>query len=205
MRTLTGSSIPNIDTTDLASYPYGRFKDKTSSTSSDGTEISERTFGDVYQGMLEVIRRAGITPSGTAEKKDDSDIADAIEKMQPVMILRCGYDSTAAAVALFGGKYKEGYSAAFVETGVSGTTTIICKLTINKDGVLSTEKYFVKVSSGMVQPGVLSAKHNFDSAGDDYYFDNDAAGNVNYYDAAGTIIANVREVAQFIISVYKIA
>ena len=120
-------------------------------------------------------------------------------------VIRAGYDSTADAVVLFCGKYLAGYSAAFVETSVSGTTTVICKLTINKGGVLSTEKYFVQVTPAMVMPGVVSSMHNFDSDGSDYYFANDTAGNVNYYDAAGTDINLVREVTQFIINVYKIA
>lgn len=203
MRTLKGQAVVRNES-NPSDYPFDRILDAVPGVSA-GTPGEEKTFGDILQGIYEVLRRAGITPDETPEKKDSSQFADAVEFLKPVAIIRAGYDSTAAAVGLFGGKYKTGYSAAFVETSTSGTTTVLCKLSIKKDGVVSTEKFFVCVSSGMVQAGAISAKHNFDSDGSDYYFDNDAAGNINYYDADGSDIANVREVTQFIIKVYKIA
>lgn len=204
MKTLLGSGVPNIDTSDPTNFPKGDLKNKLEGVQS-GTPLNRTVLGDILQGMYEIIRRAGITFSETDEKKGDSQIADAIEFLKPVAIIRAGYDSTADAVALFGGKYIDGYSATFVESNTSGTTTVLCKLSIKKDGVVSTEKFFASVSSGMIQAGIVSAKHNFDSDGSDYYFDNDSAGNINYYDPAGSDIANVREVTQFVIKIYKIA
>ena len=165
MRTLTGSSIPNIDTTDLANYPYGKFKNKTSETANDGTELSERTLGDVYQGMIEIIRRAGITPSETAEMKDDSDIADAIDFLSPVMILKCGYDSAGAAYDVLTSKAKEGWTAEYSLSLWNDTIkNATMNLTIKKDGVAYSGNLFVSVCVARSiysddEPIVVGASH----------------------------------------------
>ena len=78
MRTLTGSSIPNIDTSDTTNYPKGRFKNDTGLNTNDGTEVSERTLGDLYQAFVEILRIYGETPDENPEHKDNSQIAKCL-------------------------------------------------------------------------------------------------------------------------------
>jgi len=203
-KTYLGSGVA-YDATESATYPKGRMKNDTTETAKDGTPLFKDTLDDSYQAIMELLRRAGITPNEALESKAESQVADAVQFMQPVAILRAGYDTTATAIALFGGKYLAGYTATFAENAVSGTTTIFCKLTINKDGAVSaTEKYFVQVTLADTGSRIVSSLHGTDSTGDDFYFDNDLGGNIVFYDPAGTDIAVVRSHAQFIITIYKV-
>lgn len=91
MRTLTGEGVPNI-TQPTAEYPFGKYKDKTSPSTNDGTELSERTLGDCYQGMLNTITGAGITPNNEPERKGDSQFQKAVELLKPVGVAVVGSD-----------------------------------------------------------------------------------------------------------------
>ena len=83
VRTLTGEGVPNI-TQPTAEYPYGKYKDKTSPSTNDGTELSERTLGDCYQGMLNTITGAGMTPNNEPERKGASQFQEAVELLKPI-------------------------------------------------------------------------------------------------------------------------
>jgi hypothetical protein len=207
MRSLTGSSIPNIDSSDLANYPYARFKNDSTPTAADGTELSERTLGDLYQAAIELLRLAGITPSETAEKKADSDIADAILKMQPVAVIRVGWDGDAAVMKVFGGKYLTGYTADFAESSVSGDTAVLCKLTVKKDAVATTENLLVNVTSafGLGAPSI-NATHGYNQTPGytGWYFQNDTAGNIIVGDPDSGAIADLRIRTNLLITVYKV-
>jgi len=200
MRSLTGSSIPNIDSSDLANYPYARFKNDSTPTAADGTELSERTLGDLYQAAVELLRRAVITPSETPEKKADSDIADAIGFLSPVMIIKVGYDST---VKVLGGSYKAGYTAEYT-TSLRLTGAVATKLTIKKDGVTSTENFYVDVtitSSAALKDHITAgASHGSNNAFG--YFDNDDNNIYISANGGGTSDADLEKV-NLIIKVFK--
>ena len=134
------------DETDLVNYPYGRPKDNTTETSADGTPIMEKTWGDFYNGFIELLRRAGITPSGNPEKKGVSDIADAVDFLSPVMILKCGYDGS-TGLAVLNGKYKAGWTAEYVAADWNaGLLMALNKLTVKKDGNVYVGDLFVNVA-----------------------------------------------------------
>jgi hypothetical protein len=164
------SDLANVDTSDPTNYPNGRLKNKVTGVSS-GTQLSEEALGDLIQAMYETIRRAGITISETEEKKEDSDFADAVLFHKPVAIIKVGYDST---VQVLGGSYIEGYSAEYT-TGITLTGAVANKLTIKKDGDVSTENFFVDVtitSSSVLKDQVTAgASHGSNNAFG--YFDND--------------------------------
>ena len=175
MRSLTGSSIPNIDSSDLANYPYARFKNDSTPTAADGTELSERTLGDLYQAAIELLRLAGITPSETAEKKADSDIADAIGFLKPIAILKLGGGGI-GEVAVLNSSAVAGYTFTYVASSYSSVTyTAKNKLTILKDSVVSTENFIVHVTPVLTVGGaglnVVAAKHG--ALDSDSYFTND--------------------------------
>lgn len=83
VRTLIGEGVPNI-TQPSTEYPFGKFKNKTSASSNDGTELSERVLGDLYQSMLNTITRTGATPNNQPETALSSQFADAVELLKPV-------------------------------------------------------------------------------------------------------------------------
>ena len=218
MRTLTGSSIPNINTSDLANYPKGRHKDKTNPSSTDGTELSERTFGDLYQGVVELLRLAEITPSEAAEKKAVSDIADAVGFLKPIAILRCGINDLGGTVGVQYGKYVAGYSALFVYDSFDATGKFAkYKLTIKKDGSVSaTEKYYVDASMAHGVGSIAgttdtvgrsaSAYHKtvLDAAPHNYEFQNDTVGNITVNAGAVSDVAESDlEGSNFLITIYK--
>lgn len=205
MRTLTGSSIPNIDSSDLANYPYARFKNDSTPTSADGTELSERTLGDLYQAAIELLRRAGITPSETAEKKADSDIADAVGFLKPVAIVRIGYNLISGSAKVMGGSYTEGYSATFEESTTSGTDTVFCKLGILKNSVAVTDDLLVTITPALSNLITVMAKHGAEGffPNNGYSFRNNVANNIVFYESGGGAIADVRAKAQAIVTVWK--
>jgi len=111
MRSLKDLPIPNIDTSDLANFPQGRFKNK---DSTPGTETSERTLGDVIQFCYEVLRRAGIEPNDLPEQRSISQVADAVGFLKPVAIIRTGViDTGTGEIGIMGAMYEEGYNASF--------------------------------------------------------------------------------------------
>lgn len=91
VRTLIGEGVPNI-TQPSTEYPFGKFKDKTSAGTNDGTELSERVLGDMYQGMLNTIIRTGATPNNQPETALISQFADAVELMKPIGVALVGSD-----------------------------------------------------------------------------------------------------------------
>ena len=185
------------DATDLVNYPHGRVKDDTTSVAKDGTPIMEKTWGDIYNGIVELLRIAGITSSGVAEKKGASDLADAVGFLNPVMIIKVGYDAT---VKVLGGAYKAGYTAAYT-TAASLTGAIANKLTINKDGVLSTENYFVDVT--IVSSVDLKAQITAGASHGTIYFDNDDSNIYISANSGGTSDADLQKVS-LIIKVFKV-
>lgn len=90
-RTLIGEGVPNI-VQPSPEYPFGKFKNKTSANTNDGTELSERVLGDMYQGMLNTITRTGATPNNQPETALTSQFADAVELLKPVGVALVGSD-----------------------------------------------------------------------------------------------------------------
>ena len=206
-KTYLGSGVA-YDATESATYPKGRMKNDTTETAKDGTPLFKDTLDDSYQARMELLRRAGITPNEALESKAESQVADAVQFMQPIAILRVGWDGTSSAIGLMGGKYITGYSAEFVETSVSGTTAVLCKLTIKKDGSATTENLFVSATPayGLGVPVTgINHGHNVPpaSAWEGIYFKNDDDGNVIAGDPDETNLATLRIRSQFIITVYK--
>ena len=91
VRTLIGEGVPNI-VQPSAEYPFGKFKDKTSASTNDGTELSERVLGDCYQAMLNTITGAGMTPNNEPERKGGSQFQKAVELLKPVGVAIIGSD-----------------------------------------------------------------------------------------------------------------
>ena len=198
----------NVDNSDPTNYPWGKLKNKITGVQS-GTILSEEVLGDLIQAMYEVLRVAGIEPDGDAEKKEASQFADAVALLgiRPVAVIRAGWHGDDEEIKVLGGVYADGYSADFVETSVSGDTAVLCKLTINKDGVASTENYFVEASSayGLAAP-IIGCDHGYDLTGgawEGIYFKNDDDGNVIVGDPDSGAIADLRVRTQLIIKVYK--
>ncbi len=106
MRTLTGEGVPNI-TQPTAEYPFGKYKDKTSSSTNDGTELSERTLGDCYQGMLNTITGAGITPNNEPERKGNSQFQKAVELLKPVGVALVGSNDDGATFKVLASKVRD--------------------------------------------------------------------------------------------------
>jgi hypothetical protein len=194
------------DATDLVNYPHGRVKNDTLLGAKDGTPIAEKTWGDIYNGIVELLRIAGITSSGVAEKKGASDLADAVGFLKPIAALRVGFDVADSTVKVMGGIYQDKYTAAFVEVSVYSTTTVLCKLTINKSGVACTEDLICTITPAASNEITLKAVHGIGGASpyDGYYFKNGVNDNVVFHNAAGTDIADVRVQSQAIITVYKV-
>lgn len=194
MRTLTGSSIPNIDTTDPTNYPYGRVKEETIPGAGDGTPITETVggggMGDIYQGVIEQMRLAGITPDEEPEKKNASQIVEAFGWFAPVAVLRVGVTADNLTPRVLGGKYQPGYTATFAYGTWNNTNKYATfKLSVLKNGSASaTEKYLVTVANvkgaaayaGSTQTAgiTLSAYHDITNT-NNWAFLNDTDNNVS--------------------------
>lgn len=223
MRTLTGSSIPNIDTTDPTNYPYGRVKEETIPGAGDGTPITEKVggggMGDIYQGVIEQMRLAGITPDEEPEKKDASQIVEAFGWFAPVAVIKCGATLDNATFRVLGGKYQPGYTAT-IEYGsfVANGKIAMYQLAIKKNGEVSaTEKYLVSAVNGVngfpiagtagtsAAAVTVSASHDITDASN-WAFYNDTANNINV--AAGDLSdadENDLKAWGMIITVHRIA
>lgn len=154
MRTLTGQGIPNI-TAASPEYPFGKYKDKTSAQVNDGTELSERTLGDCYQGMLNTITRTGATPNNQPETAFSSQFADAVELLKPVAVAVVGSDNGTT----FGILAAKTWGNITLEMGsVSGTSgNIAAYLLIKRGGSLDSSHHYI-VSA---VPAVSSAIGNW--------------------------------------------
>lgn len=193
MRTFIGQGLP-CDTTDLLNYPKGRVKDDSAPGVHDGTPLTELAgLSDIYQGVIEQMRIAGVVPDETPEKKAASQIVEAFGWFAPVCVLRVGGTMGNITPRVLGGKYQPGYTATFVYHELSGDAALF-KLSILKGGLASaTEKYCVQVTpakganalvgSTNTAAAVCSARH--DVADASFYFINDTQDNVSV--AAGNV------------------
>lgn len=190
MRTLDGQSIPNIITTD-PDYPHGRVQDESSPGAGDGTPITELAgIADIYQGVIEQMRLAGVVPDETPEKKEASQIVEAFGWYAPVAVIRVGVTADNLTPRVLGGKYQNGYTATFVYGSFDNTSKYATfKLSVLKGGAASaTEKYLVTLSNckganalaGSTDKAgiVLSAYHDVTDT-NNWAFLNDTADNVS--------------------------
>jgi hypothetical protein len=198
MRTLKGQTVVRNES-NPSDYPFDRILDAVPGVSA-GTPGEEKTFGDLLQGFYEVLRRAGITPDETPEKKDSSQFADAIELLAPVAVIKVGFDST---IKVLGGTYKRGYSAEYAAS-LQLTGAVATKLTIKKDGVVSTENFYVDVtitsSAALKDQITAGASHGSNNAFG--YFDNDDNNIYISANGGGTSDADLEKV-NLIIKVFK--
>ena len=148
VRTLTGEGVPNI-TQPTAEYPFGKFKNKTSAGTNDGTELSERTLGDCYQGMLNTITRAGITPNNQPETALSSQFADAVELLKPVGVAVVGSDDGGTTFKVLGSVIRDPeitFSAGF-KPNSSDINILSANFQIKRNGVVDdTHRYIVTAS-----------------------------------------------------------
>lgn len=148
VRTLIGEGVPNI-TQPTAEYPFGKYKDKTSSSSNDGTELSERTLGDCYQGMLNTITRTGATPNNQPETALTSQFADAVELLKPVGVAVVGSNDDGATFKVLTSKVRDpkiSFAAGCI-TNDSESQFLSANFQILRNNVLdTTHNYIVTVS-----------------------------------------------------------
>lgn len=144
MRTLTGSGVPNIQAP-TTEFPYGRYKDKSSANTNDGTELSERTMGDTFQGLLNTVTRAGMTPNNEPESTTNSQIADAIELLKPVGTCVIGSDDGGTTFKVISSVIRDpdvtfgtGYIANTLDVGY-----LAANFYINRNGVLDTTRRYI--------------------------------------------------------------
>ena len=204
MRTFKGQVVTR-DESNPADYPFDKIKDKVVGVQS-GTPAQEKITGDLYQAFYEILRIAGITPDETPEKKESSQVADAVFGMQPVAIVRVGYNEDDAEMQLFTGIYQGGYTATFVEGSVTSIKSS-CALSIMKDGVLSTEDYIATISPATQRedpPTSFELAHGDDSAGYATPFFSNGVGNVIAHATDSATTAEMRNRTQFVIAVHKI-
>ena len=145
VRTLTGEGVPNI-TQPTAEYPYGKYKDKTSSSTNDGTELSERTLGDCYQGMLNTITGAGITPNNEPERKGDSQFQKAVELLKPVAVVVVGSNDSGATYQVLASKIRDQavtVTADFFPMGTSERYVFTANLCIKRNNSVDTSRRYI--------------------------------------------------------------
>ena len=142
-KTYLGSGVA-YDATESATYPKGRMKNDTTETAKDGTPLFKDTLDDSYQARMELLRRAGIIPNEALESKAESQVADAVQFMQPVAIMKVGYDG--AAYAVLNIKALDGWSATWAtSTWQSTIKQAKMALGILKDSVAYTGDLLVSV------------------------------------------------------------
>lgn len=61
-----------------ANYPYGSAKNDSTGTTGDGTPIRKPWMDDIYGFFQALLKRANITPSGTPDNANVSQLADAV-------------------------------------------------------------------------------------------------------------------------------
>lgn len=144
VRTLIGEGIPNI-VQPSPEYPFGKFKNKSSNSSNDGTELSERVLGDMYQGMLNTITRTGVTPNNQPETALSSQFADAVELLKPVGVAIVGSDDGGTTFKVLGSVIRDpdvtfgtGYIANTLDVGY-----LVANFYINRNGALDTTHRYI--------------------------------------------------------------
>lgn len=144
VRTLIGEGVPNI-VQPSTEYPFGKFKNKTSASSNDGTELSERVLGDLYQGMLNVITRTGATPNNQPETALSSQFAEAVELLKPVGVALVGSDDNGSTFKVLASKVRDpditfgaGYVANTLDVGY-----LVANFYINRNGALDTTRRYI--------------------------------------------------------------
>lgn len=147
MRTLTGEGVPNI-TQPTAEYPFGKYKDKTSPSTNDGTELSERTLGDCYQGMLNTITGAGMTPNNEPERKGDSQFQKAVELLKPVATCVVGTsDETTFTVLSSIIRDQEITLGTGYIANTSNTDFLVANFHIKRNGSVDTSRRYIVTAS----------------------------------------------------------
>ncbi len=199
-RTYSGSSVP-YDNSDPSNHPNGQMKNDTTETSKDGTPIYSETLDDSYQAHMELMRLAGITPDTNKEAKGASQIADAIGFLNPVMILKCGYDGTYQVLKTTA---KTGWTAEYT-TDIWSAVSMVAgmKLTIKKDTVVYAGALYVQVGISGHPVSVDGAITVGSSNTTDDTFDND---DTNIYIAAPFSATATQDQVQqvpLIITVFK--
>lgn len=176
MRTYTGQTGINHVAADT-NHPYGKMKNDTAQGAQDGTQLMEKTLGDTYQAEVEILRKAGITPDENEEYKKNSQIADAVFKMQPVMIALNNFSSLPAGYSTI---KLNGYTFTCLEVSAA-SGIIIYKLTIQKDSV-TTGNYYVQptITNAINLESTIYAVHsNGTTPSANRYFANDyVSGNI---------------------------
>lgn len=144
MRSLTGQGIPNIEAA-TPEYPYGKYKNKTSALTNNGTELSERTMGDTFQGLQNVVTRTGATPNEQPETALESQIADAVELLKPVGVAVVGSDDGGTTFKVLSSVKRDpdvtfgtGYVANTLDVGY-----LVANFYINRNGVLDTTRRYI--------------------------------------------------------------
>lgn len=188
MRTLTGQGL-TCNTSEPAKYPFGRIKDDSAPGVHDGTPLTELApLSDLYQGVMEQFRLAGVTPDEAVEQVNASQIVEAFGWFAPVAVIRVGATIGNLTPRVLGGKYQPGYSATFAYQQASSHNGALFKLAILKGGSASaTEKYCVQVTNARGDDAVMgttdtagiavSANHDVQDAA--FYFTNNTDYNIS--------------------------
>ncbi len=148
MRTLTGEGVPNI-TQPTAEYPFGKFKNKSSANTNDGTELSERVLGDCYQGMLNTITGAGITPNNEPEKKGDSQFQKAVELLKPVAVAVIGENTAGNDFVVLASKVRDPAITldCRLYDGGSDAAVYFANFNIKRNGSVDTSRRYIITAS----------------------------------------------------------
>ena len=100
------ASKPNV-VAPGGNYPYGRIKNKSTSSSTDGTPISEQVYGDMHQFFEKLLADAGITANGQPENAAN------------------GFQYNTALMALIGTGWQNGSEPSPLGTGVTLVETFV--------------------------------------------------------------------------------
>lgn len=192
MRSLTGQSIPNIDTTDT-DYPYGRAQNESTPGALDGTPMVEEVhgIGDAYQANIELLRLAGITPDENPERKDNSQVVTAMKTLfrSPVAIISCAADVAGGATVTELEKVLGNQSFAYALTqltwdSTNGARLFNLNITSGGDHIVHVQKAGIGYSGSVNE---FSAGHSNTTG---LFDNNNAAGNIHILDpneASGTV------------------
>lgn len=203
VRTLIGEGVPNI-VQPSTEYPFGKFKDKTSASTNNGTELSERVLGDMYQGMLNTITRTGATPNNQPETALLSQFADAVELCKPVAIVTVGNDNGTTFKVLR--SIVRDPALTFVTsqaTYESDTDIFSAFFNIKRNGsVDATHKYIVVATPTCTLLQVRSTPKVFVRGGD--FFDNTAStvGNLVFLYSEAVSPSTAVGLAQAVLVIY---
>lgn len=144
VRTLIGEGVPNI-VQPSTEYPFGKFKDKSSASTNDGTELSERVLGDMYQGIQNTIRRTGVTPNNQPETALSSQFADAVELLKPVGVALVGSDDGGTTFKVLSSKIRNPnitFGAGYI-ANTSLAIYLVANFYINRNEALDTTRRYI--------------------------------------------------------------